>query len=108
MSTLQCEIYSVIKWGVSKGILAKDPINNPDNHEKQTLKMAAEVGEVADEIAKGNYDKAKIELGDVLVTAILLADLLGSSIEECLHLAYEKISKRTGKTVNGVFIKDDD
>lgn len=108
MNTLQWVIHSVIKWGVSKGILAKDPINNPDNHEKQTLKLVAEVGELADEIAKGNYDKAKMELGDVLVTTILLADLLGATIEECLHLAYEKISKRTGKTVNGVFIKDDD
>ena len=49
-----------------------------------------------------------MELVDVLVTSILLADLLGATVEECLRLAYEKIAKRTGKTVNGVFIIDDD
>jgi len=42
----------------------------------------------------------------VLVTIIILSYQLGLSPEECLQSAYDEIKARTGKTVNGVFIKD--
>jgi NTP pyrophosphatase (non-canonical NTP hydrolase) len=35
-----------------------------------------------------------------------LATHLGHDLEECGQIAYEKISKRTGKTIDGQFIKD--
>ena len=35
-----------------------------------------------------------------------LATDLGHNLEECAQLAYDKISKRTGKTIDGQFIKD--
>jgi NTP pyrophosphatase (non-canonical NTP hydrolase) len=35
-----------------------------------------------------------------------LATHLGHDLEECAQIAYDKISKRTGKTVDGQFIKD--
>lgn len=36
-----------------------------------------------------------------------LCNSLGFTPEECLKDAWDKISKRTGKTTNGVFIKDE-
>jgi NTP pyrophosphatase (non-canonical NTP hydrolase) len=35
-----------------------------------------------------------------------LARDLGHDLEECAQIAYDKISKRTGKTIDGQFIKD--
>jgi len=35
-----------------------------------------------------------------------LCFFIGTTQEECLQMAYEKISKRTGKMENGVFVKD--
>jgi hypothetical protein len=31
----------------------------------------------------------------------------GTTIEECIDEAYDVISKRTGKMVNGTFVKDE-
>jgi hypothetical protein len=35
-----------------------------------------------------------------------LANHLGHDLEECAQIAYDKISKRTGKTIDGQFYKD--
>ena len=47
-------------------------------------------------------------MGDILVTLIILCEQIGIDPEECLSMAYEKISKRKGKTINGTFVKDED
>lgn len=62
------------------------------------------LGESEDDI----YDDIKLEMGDVFVTLIILCKQLGIAPVECLSMAYEKISKRTGKTINGQFIKSED
>ena len=45
-------------------------------------------------------------IGDMVVVLTNLAELLGLSIEECVESAYDVISKRTGKMINGTFVKD--
>lgn len=50
--------------------------------------------------------KAIDGIGDGFVTLIILAEQLGVDPMECLAYAYEQIAPRTGKTVDGVFIKD--
>jgi NTP pyrophosphatase (non-canonical NTP hydrolase) len=45
-------------------------------------------------------------LGDILVTIIIQAEMQGLKLEECLESAYNVISKRTGKMINGTFVKD--
>ena len=52
--------------------------------------------------------EVKMEMGDVLVTLIILARDLDIDILECLDMAYDKISKRTGETIDGVFVKSED
>ena len=51
-------------------------------------------------------EEIKDALGDILVTIIIGAELQGLKLENCLESAYNVISKRTGKMVNGVFKKD--
>ena len=50
--------------------------------------------------------EAKDGIGDMLVTIILLAKMLNMDSVDCLQSAYDVIKKRTGKMVNGQFVKD--
>lgn len=97
----------VITWAVNKGI------NNPVN---QTLKTLSETGELADAIAKGSdgsmFEEGKTRddiidaIGDIEVCLIILKYQLGLSQNTPLSEAWRVISKRTGKTINGTFIKN--
>jgi NTP pyrophosphatase (non-canonical NTP hydrolase) len=72
------------------------------------LKVMEEVGELSSAIAKQKHmGEVKDAVGDVLVTIIILANQLGVRPIDCLRLAYDEIKDRGGKTVNGVFIKND-
>ena len=45
-------------------------------------------------------------MGDIMVTLIIQAKMQGLSLEECLESAYNVITKRTGRMINGQFVKD--
>ncbi len=94
-------INNVLAWADERGLLA-----DGKGAERQALKAMSELGEFADEILKGDKVKQQMELGDVIVTLILTAKKLDLDIEDALGVAYSKIKARTGKTVDGVFIKD--
>lgn len=94
-------IKNVIEWGKTRNLIA------PNNVPKQMLKVMEEVGELAGAIAKGRKDDIRDAIGDSLVTIILVSAQMGIDPGECLQEAYNVISKRTGVTINGVFVKDD-
>lgn len=91
---------NVINWAKDKGLL------KPENSTKQFIKTVEELGEVASALAKGNRQGFIDGIGDVIVTLIILAEQNGLDIEDCLEVAWNEIKDRTGKTVNGVFIKN--
>jgi NTP pyrophosphatase (non-canonical NTP hydrolase) len=91
----------VIQWALDKGIIT------PDNAKSQLLKSFEEMGEVARAVLKSNQEDLIDGLGDVLVTLIILAEIKGVKLEDCLGSAYNVIKNRTGKTVNGTFIKNE-
>lgn len=90
----------VLQWASEKGILDKA------TKEAQMLKTVEEVGELANAIGKNNIDEIKDAIGDITVTLIIQAELCGLDFDECVESAYDVISKRTGKMVNGIFVKD--
>lgn len=91
---------SVLDWAENRGILgSSDP-------KTQCLKFVSEAGELADNIAKGDHYAAQDDLGDIIVTLLLLAELIDTDLMVCLSGAYEVIKKRQGKMVNGIFVKD--
>lgn len=92
-------VSKVLIWGYDKGIIAVG------DAQAQTLKTVAEVGELADNIAKGG--DVRDDIGDILVTLILLAEIKDTNLQECLDIAYNEIANRKGKMVNGVFVKDE-
>lgn len=91
-------VEKITEWGREKGI------NNVD---KQALKCGEEYGEVLTEICHGRLDSEELKdgIGDVTVTLIILADILGFDYKECVEMAYNTIKNRTGTTIDGNFIK---
>mgnify|MGYP003123969509 CR=1 FL=1 len=87
-------------WAEERGIYANgDP-------KTQSLKLVEEVGETCRAILKQNKEDAMDGIGDCVVVLTNLAELLDTSIEECVERAYAEISNRTGKMKNGTFVKD--
>lgn len=91
----------VEQWSKDKGLNQAEP-------SKQMLKTVEEVGEVAAALARGNQDQLRDGIGDVVVTLIILAQQNDMDLYECLNQAYTEISGRTGKMVDGVFVKAED
>tara|TARA_R110000822_G_scaffold1894_5_gene9067 strand:- start:1083 stop:1427 length:345 start_codon:yes stop_codon:yes gene_type:complete len=90
----------VVAWAAQKGILKN---GTPTAQVSKTFEEVEEL-----EVAIMNDDREEIidALGDILVTIIIQAELQGLSLVECLESAYNVISKRTGKMVDGQFVKD--
>ena len=101
-------INDVQDWGVEKGIL-KDYAE----HELYDIRMAQweksreELIELRDAIDMDDHAAAEDAVGDVIVTLIMQCALWRNmDIEDALTAAYGVISKRTGKMVDGQFVKD--
>lgn len=90
----------VIAWAEQKGIFEKG------NPEAQCEKTFEEVTELSAAIYENNKEEIIDALGDILVTIIIQAEMQGLSLEDCLLSAYNVISNRTGKMIDGQFVKD--
>jgi NTP pyrophosphatase (non-canonical NTP hydrolase) len=90
----------VIEWAANKGILEKATTA------AQANKTMEECQELIDAIQDDNREEIADALGDILVTIIIQAKMQNMSLVECLEGAYNIIAKRTGKMVNGQFVKD--
>jgi NTP pyrophosphatase (non-canonical NTP hydrolase) len=88
------------EWARERGLYKKgDP-------KTQALKLVEEVGEICRAILKDDHEETIDGIGDAVVVLTNLAELCGTDIEFCIDSAYNVISKRTGKMVNGTFKKD--
>ena len=65
-----------------------------------------EAGELGRALLKDDIEQKIDAIGDMVVVLTNLSDLIDVPIEECIESAYEVISQRTGKMVNGTFVKD--
>ena len=74
MKTIEELIPLIEDWTNEKGLLKRE------NAPKQYLKFLEEVGETAHEILHENWDKAKLEFGDIAVTVIILAKQIGQKL----------------------------
>ena len=90
----------VIEWADNKGILKN---GTPPAQANKTME---ECQELVDAIQDDNRDEIADALGDILVTIIIQAKMQNMSLVECLEGAYNVITKRTGKMVDGQFVKD--
>jgi len=95
------ELEAVVEqWAADKGILKKaTPM-------AQALKTLEECTELCIAINKNDRPEIIDAIGDIVVTLIIQCKMQGLSLEECLESAYNVIAKRTGKMVDGQFVKD--
>jgi NTP pyrophosphatase (non-canonical NTP hydrolase) len=106
----------VIIWAEEKGIFEKaTPLSQMKKTEEEVSELmeailAQNVGLKFYVNSKGKPVNTKAEvkdgIGDSLVTLVIQAKMQGLTIEECLESAYNIISKRTGKMIDGQFVKD--
>lgn len=94
-------VLKVEQWAVDKGLDTADSF-------KQFAKVAEEFGEIAAALARNDGAELEDAIGDTVVTLIILAKQQGMDLEDCLQTAYDVIKGRTGKTVDGLFIKSSD
>ena len=96
------EIFDNIRsWANERGLYDK---GNPHT---QYVKLMEEAGELAKALLEQDTNEIEDAIGDMVVVLTNLAHLQAMSIEECIHSAYNVIAKRTGKMINGTFVKDD-
>jgi len=94
-------IFELIReWANERGILDKGDAKT------QLIKLYEETGELSQSLLKGDKDGVIDAIGDSVVVLTNLAELNGVSIETCIQSAYDEISGRTGRMVNGTFVKD--
>jgi len=113
----------VVKWFHDKGIIQNsDPLKQLEKTQEELTEtrdavvryselhgIGYSLGEAIPEL-KEMQDQAYGEIvdgiGDTLVTLIGTCEMLDINLVSCLDAAYAVISKRSGKMVDGKFVKD--
>jgi NTP pyrophosphatase (non-canonical NTP hydrolase) len=102
---VQCEddaMFSRIReWAQDRGLY------DEGNAHTQYVKLQEEAGELAKALLKDDKPEIIDAIGDMVVVLTNLSHMQGVTIEECIDSAYKVISKRTGKMINGTFVKDE-
>jgi len=94
-------IFDLIRsWAKKRGIYDKGDVKT------QFIKLQEETGEIAKAILKQDKEEIIDGIGDVVVVLTNLAELAGLKIEDCIESAYNEISHRKGKMINGTFEKE--
>jgi NTP pyrophosphatase (non-canonical NTP hydrolase) len=101
--TEQVSVFELIRdWAKEKGIYESGSSG------VQYLKLIEETGELAQALLKKDKAEIKDAIGDMVVVLTSIAKFEDMLIEDCINSAYNVIAKRTGKMVNGTFVKDAD
>ena len=90
----------ILNWAEARNLL------HPENALKQYSKLQEESNELLLSILNKNPYEQIDAIGDCAVVLIILANQLGHDFDKCLESAYNEIKNRTGKTINGNFVKD--
>ena len=99
MNTIK-EFERIREWATNRGLYAKGDVKT------QFVKLSEEFGEVAKAIINNDDKELKDGIGDMVVVLTNLAHLAGTSIEECMELAWNEIKNRKGSMQNGSFVKE--
>jgi NTP pyrophosphatase (non-canonical NTP hydrolase) len=97
----QPNVYDLIRqWADERGLYRNGDAKT------QFAKLQEEAGELARAILKNDREEFIDAIGDMMVVLTNLAALEGLKVEDCVVSAYQVIEKRTGKMINGSFVKD--
>jgi NTP pyrophosphatase (non-canonical NTP hydrolase) len=97
----QSDMFTKIRrWAYERGIY------DHGDSKTQYVKLMEEAGELAEALLKDDKPEIIDAIGDMVVVLTNLAKLEKLDIEDCIENAYTTISKRTGKMMNGTFVKN--
>jgi NTP pyrophosphatase (non-canonical NTP hydrolase) len=105
-------IEAVREWGEKKGITGANGRGTMLGQLSKTQEELTETRDAAVLLNAKCFDDSHSMLaledgiGDCAVTLILAAEMAGLRFEDCLQAAYDEIKGRTGKMVDGQFVKD--
>ena len=91
---------NIRSWAKQRGLYDKGDTKT------QFCKLMEEAGELGRAVLKDDKTEFIDAIGDMIVVLTNMAHLGDTTVEHCIDSAYEVISKRTGKMVNGTFVKD--
>lgn len=95
------EIFDKIReWAKNRDLISKGDVKT------QLVKLYEEAGELSQSVLKDDKEGIIDAIGDCVVVLTNLSELANTRIEYCINSAYNEISNRTGKMINGTFIKD--
>lgn len=96
-------LFALIKeWGDNKGL------TGPEDFSRQVMKLTEEIGELNGSQVRSDIEGEKDALGDIFVVWTMLLAKRGYDPKDIVTNVYNIISKRTGRTVDGIFIKDNE
>ena len=92
---------SIRNWAKVRGIYENGDART------QYIKLQEEAGELAKAMLKDDQAEFVDAIGDMVVVLTNLAEQRNVRIETCIASAYNQISNRTGRMINGTFVKDE-
>jgi len=87
-------------WANERNIIEKGDAKT------QLIKLYEETGELSEALLKDNKEDIIDAIGDCVIVLTNLAEMAGTNIEDCILSAYNEVSTRTGRMINGTFVKD--
>ena len=91
-------IENVIQWHRDRNLI------DGSDDKSQVLKLVQEVGELSESVCKD--EDIQDDIGDMLVVMINICERNNVTLDDCLTTAYRDIEHRTGRMVDGVFVKE--
>jgi len=91
---------NIREWARVRGLYDKGDTKT------QLIKLQEEMGELAKATLEKDENEIIDAVGDMVVVLTNLAHLNGVNIETCIATAYNEISQRKGKMINGTFVKE--
>ena len=95
----------VIEWAKDRNILENSTAIKQIHKTKEELYETLSALQDLENGKESILDVAD-GIGDMLVTIILLANIVGLDSVDCLKDAYEEIKNRKGKMIDGFFVKE--
>ena len=100
MTLMENLIDKIMKWHENRNLI------EGSTDKDQVLKLQQELGELSDSVCK--QKDMKDDLGDMMVIMLNIMKRNNYTMEECLETAYNDIKDRTGKMIDGIFVKEED
>jgi NTP pyrophosphatase (non-canonical NTP hydrolase) len=87
-------------WATERNLIDGSTIDG------QLGKLAEEMQELRDAIAKHDSRETQDAIGDCVVVLTVICEKLDLSLRHCMSAAYHEIKDRKGRMVDGQFVKE--